>query len=201
MLEISSVFFFDTENINIINNNDILLCVDIIHEIIDVEFTQIKRLTQYLNNIAKVCNILDVNIYWNLSRGLYVKQGYLFQHSERIPLVNYNKRRITIKYTDDQHLDKNKQVVSLIPNLIHSLDTTSLMLLYEKFFSINKSINKNISVFTVHDYFATTCNKVYNLLMILRSIYTNLYSKEPYLHKFDECIISNIFSNYGDNIE
>ena len=97
-----------------INSKDICLCVDLIHEIISIEFIQISRLTKYLDevlsktesslrldNIAKLCNGLNVNICWNLPHGLTVKQGYLFQHSERIPLVNYNKRRITIKFTDN----------------------------------------------------------------------------------------------------
>lgn len=90
--------------------------------------------------------------------------------------MSYNKKRITIKYTDNVNLDKKKQVTSLMPNLIHSLDAASLMLLCEKFFNLYKN---NVSIFTVHDCFATTSDKVNNLLIILRSVYTRLYSQEP----------------------
>lgn len=181
-----------------ISNHDILLCVTLIHNIIDTEFTQIKRLTQYLNNIVKLFNAFDIPIRWILPHGLEVRQGYLKQHTERIPLVNYNKKRITIKYTDETCLDKNKQVTALMPNLIHSLDDSSLMLLCENFLSI---YNNKASICTIHDCFVTTCAKVPNLLVNLRSVYTKIYSEEPYLRTFDEKVIKDIQSSYKQEIE
>lgn len=47
---------------NMISSKDILLCVDLIHSIIEIEFTQIKRLIQYLNSVVKLCNALDIHI-------------------------------------------------------------------------------------------------------------------------------------------
>lgn len=176
-----------------INNHDISLCVNLIHNIIEVEFTQIKRLIQYLNSVVKLCNALCININWTLPSGLEVRQGYLEQHTERIPLVSYSKKRVSIKYTKKNSLDKNKQVVALMPNLIHSLDAASLMILCEKFMSNYKN---NASIFTVHDGFATTSDKVSNLLIILRSVYTQIYSGEPYLRSFDENIFDSIKKSY-----
>ena len=83
-----------------------------------------------------------------------------------------------------------------MPNLIHSLDATSLMLLCEKFMSMYKIV----SIYTIHDCFFTTCDKVNNLLIILRSVYTKLYYEEPCLRNFDKCIINNILSSYGNQV-
>lgn len=45
-----------------LSSNDITLCVDLIHTIIEVEFIQIKKLIQYLNSIVKLCNALEIPV-------------------------------------------------------------------------------------------------------------------------------------------
>ena len=80
-----------------------------------------------------------------------------------------------------------------MPNLIHSLDGTSLSLLYEQF---QASFYKEPSQFySVHDCFGTTCDKVYLLKTILASVYTDLYSSDHYLYKFDNSILESIEVN------
>lgn len=88
--------------------------------------------------------------------------------------------------------DNNKQVRSLMPNLIHSLDGTSLILLYEQF--ITSLPKGSVQFFSVHDCFGTTCEKVSLMKTILASIYTDLYSADPYLDRFDKSIIDSIES-------
>ena len=79
-----------------------------------------------------------------------------------------------------------------MPNLIHSLDGTSLILLYEQFVT---SLSKgSVQFFSVHDCFGTTCEKVSLMKTILASIYTDLYSADPYLDTFDKSIIDSIES-------
>lgn len=58
-----------------------------------------------------------------------------------------------------------------MPNLIHSLDASSLSLLYEEF----SKIYENCQFFSVHDCFGTLCDKVFVLKTILASVYTNIY--------------------------
>ncbi len=79
-----------------------------------------------------------------------------------------------------------------MPNLVHSLDGTSLSLLHEKF-SIN--FGNNAQFFSVHDCFGTTCDKVDLLNTLLASVYTHLYSSDPYLYKFDKNILDIIESS------
>ena len=72
-----------------------------------------------------------------------------------------------------------------------------MTLLYDQFTKIYKT---NINLYTIHDCFASTADKINYLLIALRSVYTKLYTTEPYLRKFDKGIIATINANYGDII-
>jgi DNA-directed RNA polymerase len=85
--------------------------------------------------------------------------------------------------------DKNKQIRALMPNLIHSLDSISLSLLFESF---SKSYNDSVQFFSIHDCFGTTCEKVFVLKTILASVYIDLYSTDPYLIKLDNNVFDQI---------
>ena len=87
-----------------------------------------------------------------------------------------------------------------MPNLIHSLDSTSLSLLYEQF--IHSFNLKHATLFlSVHDCFGTTCEKVFTLKTILASVYTDLYSSDPYLYKFDKYILDHIEANTDNKLD
>lgn len=85
-----------------------------------------------------------------------------------------------------------------MPNLIHSLDAASMILLYDQF---SKIYFNSINLYTIHDCFSTTAEKVNNLVTILKSVYTKFYSDEPYLRNFDEGIVKIIHANSGKFLE
>ena len=58
-----------------------------------------------------------------------------------------------------------------MPNLIHSLNATSLNILYSKF----SFVYDNPQFLAIHDCFGTTMDKVYTLKTLLASVYTYLY--------------------------
>ena len=62
-----------------------------------------------------------------------------------------------------------------MPNLIHSLDATSLSLLFHEF---NHVYKQTPQFYSIHDCFGTTCDKVFTLKTILASLYTELYSTD-----------------------
>lgn len=68
-----------------------------------------------------------------------------------------------------------------MPNLIHCLDATSMVLLYNEFSSKLSAPQ----FYSIHDCLATTMEKVFLLKTILASVYTDLYSTDHYLIKFD----------------
>lgn len=172
---------------------DIKLLVADIRSIILKDFNKIKRMTKYLKNIATVLTALELPITWSLPHGLTVKQSYLKTKSTSIEPFMYSKIKINIKIIIKDEYDRKKQIRALMPNLIHSLDGTSLCLLYQKFFNLH--LEANPQFFSIHDCFGTTVDKVDSLKVLLASVYTELYSDNHYLDRFDKSILNLIEEN------
>ena len=85
---------------------------------------------------------------------------------------------------------------ALMPNIIHSLDSTSLVLLIDKYFNDYTSEFKNI--YAIHDCFAVTANNMDYIIGTLKSIYISLYSNKGYLSKLNDDLIKHIKNHIGD---
>jgi DNA-directed RNA polymerase len=105
----------------------------------------------------------------------------------------HSKVKLNLMTTVKDKFDNNKQIRALMPNLIHSLDATSMSLLHKQFISTFK--DKSVQLYSIHDCFGTTCDKVFVLKTILASVYTDLYSSNQYLIKFDKNILDYIENN------
>ena len=180
-----------------ISSEDLYLLISTLKSVIKNDFEKNKKLGKYLTNVAGILYALGLPITWTLPTGFTIKQSYLETKSTSNKPFTYSKTKINLKVSLTKY-DKNKQVRSLMPNLIHSLDGTSLSLLYEKFSSLfNES--KNVQLFSVHDCFGTTFDKVSSLKTLLASVYTDLYSSVPYLYKFDKYILDSIENATADD--
>jgi DNA-directed RNA polymerase len=93
-------------------------------------------------------------------------------------------------------VNKNKQIRALMPNLIHSLDATSLFLIIDKFYHEDSS--KRINFFSIHDCFAVTSNNISSLIKMMNLVYIKIYSEDTYLKRFDEGIINSIKLQFGE---
>lgn len=182
-----------------INYKDLFLLIKCLKTIIHNDFEKIKKLGKYLLNIAKLLNLLELPITWTLPTGLTIKQSYLETKSTTITPFMYSKTKLNLKVTIKDKFDKPKQIRSLMPNLIHSLDGSSLSLLYEQFTN-TLSLEHIPQFFSVHDCFGTTFDKVSNLKTILASVYIDLYSSDPYLHKFDKYVLDTIEANTDNKL-
>jgi DNA-directed RNA polymerase len=189
--EDNSTWYSDSEKNTkiIINNKDIALLTLCLMNIIQNDFEKIKKLSKYLKNVATLLTILELPISWTLPTGLIIKQSYLETKSTTITPFTYSKIKLNLRLSIKDKYDKNKQVRALMPNLIHSLDGSSLSLLFNQFSNL---YNKSSQFYSVHDCFGTTCDKVFILKTILASVYTDIYSSEPYLYNFDKDILDNI---------
>lgn len=98
---------------------------------------------------------------------------------------------------DKNKFDISKQTVSLMPNLIHSLDAMSMTLLFDKF---SKLYPYTVNFYSIHDCFATTSEKVKTLMHLLRGVYTILYIEDKYLRLFDRRIKETIKESCGNEI-
>lgn len=180
----------------LINNKDVSLLVGSIQHIVHHDFLKIKKLMKYLRNIATVLTIIGLPIIWSLPHGLVVVQSYLETKSTSIRPFEHSKAKINIQVVNRNVLDKGKQIRALMPNLIHSLDASTLSLLYNKF----SKIYDKPQFLAIHDCFGTTLDKVSNLKTLLASVYMDLYSNDPYLDEFDKNIL-NLIEKSGKTID
>lgn len=79
-----------------------------------------------------------------------------------------------------------------MPNLIHSLDASSIAILYSYL-----SKNKITDIYTVHDCFAVTANNVETLISDLKSVYLYIYTGSEYITNLDNHIKETINSQFG----
>ena len=84
-----------------------------------------------------------------------------------------------------------------MPNLIHSLDATSLCLLFKRFCELYETPQ----FYSIHDCFGTTADKVFTLKTLLASVYTDLYTKDHYLYSFDRNLFKDIERNTGYKVD
>ena len=187
-----------TDNVNHnnqINDHDALLLITVLRNMVFNDFEKIKKLSKYLINVATLFNSLQLPITWYLPTGLTVIQSYM--QTKTTTIVPFAYSRLKLKISSKQDYDKKKQIRALMPNLIHSLDATSLALLFSRF---SKEFHEP-QFFSIHDCFGTTADKVFLLKTLLASVYTDIYSENHYLHKFDKDLFKKIKENRGYKVD
>ena len=180
-----------------INHKDIHLLTNIIRQVVLKDFDKIKKLTKYLNDICDIFTKLNLPIVRCLPTGLKISQSYLRVKSTRVSPFKYSKSTISLNVADKKgRFALYKQQRSLMPNLIHLLDATSMSLLYKEFSDQYK--DDNVQLYYIHDCFGITSDKVSTLKTMLASIYIDLYSTDQYLLKFDKYILDYL-ENHCNN--
>ena len=176
-----------------IKRSDISNYVLALKHVLSSEAPKIKELSKYLDSIATICTKLDMVIPWKLPNGAEISGSYLQHKDENVRAFSFVKTRYTFRKYLEGEYDLQQQKRSLPPNLIHSLDATTISLLYSDFKRIGP-------IYTVHDCFAVTADKVDKLISKLRLVYTELYSDAGYLMKFDGTVRININNKHGDKV-
>jgi len=187
---IREYWYYSSEDVSKkISDSDAAYLIKTIRKVLIHDYEKIGKLINYLKNIATLFNTLELPIMWNLPSGLQITQSYMLTTTSVIRPFAYSKIGLNIKVTDKKKFDSNKQVRSLMPNLIHSLDASSLSLLYNKFISM---YTDKPQFFSIHDCFATTSEKVRLMKVFLATVYTELYLDTQYLVEFDKTIMDTL---------
>lgn len=130
-----------------------------------------------------------------------ISQKYMLEHTLKINPFAYLSNTLSLSITDKIKIDKSKQLLAFMPNLVHSLDAATLTLLYS---SLTSTINSNdtnstLNFYSVHDCYGVTAKHVDLLIEQLKTVYLELYSRKGYIEKFDEDIINTIVITQGEN--
>ena len=155
-----------------------------------------EALKDYIGRVVLICARINMPVPWTLPSGAIISESYLKSKELKIRPFGFVNGTYTFRVPVDsnspQLYDLVKQRNSTMPNLIHSLDATSIALIYEqlKAFDIHK-------IYTIHDCFVTTANNVDKLVGFVKGAYTSMYSDTAYLENFDKHVKSCIEQRLG----
>ena len=97
------------------------------------------------------------------------------KHVKQIRPFKNNKTALSLTITDKIKMDTRKQKTAFMPNLIHSLDSSALFLLYNSFYNyinMQSSVDdKIVNFYSVHDCYSVSCKYVETLITVLKTIY------------------------------
>ncbi len=147
----------------------------------------------WLKEVAKIMNKEGLPISWMSPSGFLVKQGYLEQRKKRIKTkLNGTYVYSSINVDDEsQSIHKQKQVNSISPNFIHSLDASHLIE------TINRYENlEGIHFSMVHDSFGTHAMNVEELGEKLRLAFVEMYERGNWL----KILPQTIRETYGGEV-
>jgi DNA-directed RNA polymerase len=186
----------------------------ILNIVIFEDFPKLKELVGYLKTIADISNKLNLPIPWILPTGFVVQQQFHATETLKVKPFIYSKNLLNLTAIKKDEINKNKQKIALMPNLVHSLDAASLGFVIVNYFKQagfkgkpclgkkSEMSDSNLDIFanffSIHDCFAVPCNKVSEIDNLLKSAYTMIYSKNKYLIEFDSNFIASIKKHYGE---
>ena len=109
--------------------------------------------------------------------------------------MNGKRKKITLsKYDIDENnnhrLNKNKQINSFVPNFIHSMDASNVILL------IQKAYNLNINIVTIHDCFGVHANHTELLSRLVKEAFISIYGDKKTIENFHDLNLNYIKANY-----
>lgn len=117
---------------------------------------------------------------WFTPAGTHITQFYPLSKRYKISISNSNKlRKVGLKekklVNDAPVIDKRKQLNSVIPNIIHSLDASHIYI----WISSAKEA-KFKPIITIHDCFGTHPNKIEEFSLMLKKEFILLYTQKIY---------------------
>lgn len=173
-----------------LTNQDIWKIAEIVYETIFDMYPSLRDIYDYFIKISELMINLGIPLTWITPTGIKITQHYLLSKRKTVAIkFGGIKRKLILRESTDK-LNKKKQIESIIPNIIHSLDSNHLISL------INTANNENFSpIITVHDCFGTHPNKMGELNFRVKKQFVLLYTQEKFLETFHNRILQSIKDN------
>ena len=188
-------FIIDDNSKIILEYFEIIKLSKIIYKSILTEYPILDKFFKYYRTQVSILVRLDLPIKWENPSGVIIIQDYFKVYEESLSLSDkYTKKKIRVTLLtkfEPKKADMLKHRNAIIPNLIHSLDSNHLILI------VNKFINDNQNILTVHDCFIIHPQNYYLLQNIVRSEFINLYANKSLIEKFHENALSEIKEHHN----
>jgi len=172
---------------------ELFLLSKIVHQSLFLLHPKLKIFNEFLKEVIYILYKNDLSIQWTTPNGLLINQKYILFDKIAISYRLKNKyKKVSIQKPSDK-IDVLKQYNSIVPNLIHSLDASTLTLL------VNKIINSSdkIPFYSLHDCFASTANNMHIIKNYYQQSLTDIYSDNKIILKIYENLL-NIHDSHKD---
>ena len=140
----------------------------------------------YIKNLTRTVLKNQSYLEWFSPMGLLIHQAYQKSKKREIKTELFGKHIKTKFMTDDDGIDKQRQLNGICPNFIHSMDASCLMLW------MLKCKEQGITSFmSVHDCYATLAPDTEKSAQLLREAFVEIYS-HPVLDNFEADMSENL---------
>lgn len=183
-----------------LSGKDIYQLAKIIYNELFKRHSSLENIMNYFHNIVELLNSLELSVNWITPYGLKITQRYSKFTSYDITSKIQGKtrkvslRKIDLDYNLQPRINVNKQINSFIPNFIHSMDASNIVLLIKR---VNEQFNFNIV--TIHDCFGVHANQTQLLAFLVKESFIAIYGDNKCIEKFHNHILENIKSVYLDS--
>jgi DNA-directed RNA polymerase len=120
---------------------------------------------------------------------LKISQKYTIKKSTQVRKSYFKGSSYTIVIPTDT-IKKRSQQTAFMPNLIHSLDGSTITLLVKNLINLNVD-----NLYTIHDCFASTADNISLINELVRESFCQIYAEESYLFNLHMFFIRYILDN------
>jgi DNA-directed RNA polymerase len=172
----------------------------IIYHTVKAMMPPIQPLKDYFARVLKVLAKLNKPIFWITPAGMTIWGSSLVTTTKRVKTSFVkNSQPVTIRIPSENY-DYKVINRSLMANFIHSMDAANIHYLIKLIISNPELRNLGISLYTIHDCFASVNDQMDIMEKLVRQAFSQLYFEKNYLVELDRCLISQIKS-YGVEIQ
>nr|AAD31445.1 RNA polymerase [Neurospora intermedia] len=180
----------------VFTQKNILLWSKIIYNSLFKIHPNLNTLMVYFNSIVKVLCELDLPVNWVTPYGLVIQQKYnKFTKYNETTYVASKRYKLVLRKADTTSISKQKQIQAFIPNFVHSMDGSNIVLLIKTI----RDEGRKINFASIHDCFATHANDTAWLSWYVKQSFIRIYSDSSFLRRFHNYIQLRIQAKYGED--
>lgn len=157
----------------------------------------LNNIMNYFHQIVELYNTLNIGIRWLTPSGLTLDQKYLKFTKYDITNSIFKKRyKIVLRKPEVKNnstvINYNKQINAFVPNFIHSMDGSNIVLLLK-----SMQDKELIDVATIHDCFGSQANHADMLARLVKESFISMYGDNSFierLHSYMTLTLNNLFN-------
>jgi DNA-directed RNA polymerase len=162
----------DTLNLNL---SEIMVLAKLIRSIILDYYPNLDLLFKYYGKMTDLLIKLKLPILWTTPNGMIIQNYFKSKKEVFTHQLNRKKHKFILKERIEPNiLDTVKSKRGIVPNVIHSMDSSHLNLIVKEF------IKNDLFILTIHDCFIINPNDFLLLFNSVRDKFIEIYAGKSY---------------------